>query len=397
MYQLLVHDVVVESMGGEVLSCNISAKTGEGISELKELIRLTNEILQLHADQSCLGEAFVLESRISKRGGGCVANILVRNGSIKVGQFFVCGLQYGKIRTIVDEHDRNINRPLLPGEAAQISGISSLEDITEDLFIVEDEEDASAIIAERRSLLSLDSGDNIIEAQLQNQLDQKAQVQKIQITRRKQRVALKPLTEEQEIVKKIKDNSIPVMVKADVSGSMDVLIEYFSKLPVDEVMCSVVKCSLGEVLPADIIYASEVGQNSIIVGFNVKASSEAVILAKQKGIALYLHPVIYSCWDDVRNVLSSKLPLEKDEIIVGEASVLQLFPVNSKKKSKTGGSSSSSSSSSANDNLQIDNNSGAMVAGCRVKFGKLDLKMKFKIIRNENTIFSGSKYKKMIV
>lgn len=398
--QLQVHDVVVESMGGEILSCNISAKTGQGIDELKDLIRLTGEVLQLHADRTSPGEAYVLESRISKKGGGCVAQILVKNGQVKTGDFFVCGLQYGRIRTMHDENERVITGPLFPGQAAALSGFKSLDDVTEDLYVVPSEEMALKIIEERRELVGIDESDLVGSEQNKNQRDQKAQAYKIQVTRRKKRVAIRPLTEEEKSSKALVDNSVPVIVKADVSGSMEVLLDYFSKLPREEVIASIVRSGLGEINVADVEYAAEIGSaaggmGATIVGFNVKPSSEAILLAKQKGITIFHHPVIYSLWDDIRALLSERLPAEMEEVEVGQASVQQLFPLSGgggKKKNKADAEAAAAAAAAAADgSTAVAAAEGpAMVAGCRVKSGKMDSKLRFKILRDEETIFEGS-------
>lgn len=383
LQQLQVHDVVVESLGGEVLSCNISAKTGEGIDELKELIRLTSEILQLHADRECSGEAYVLESRVLKQGG-CVANILVRNGSVSAGQYFVCGLQHGKIRTLQDENQRAVRGAVYPGQAAQLTGLRSLDDLTEDLYIVNSESEALQIISDRQELVGLDESVLLAAQQNQMQIDQKVQAYKIQVTRRRKRVAIRPLTPEEQVIQTMKDNAVPVLIKADVSGSMDVLLDYFSKLPRDEVLCSIAKTGLGEINMADIEYASEIGGDASVFGFNVKASSEALLLAKQKGIRIFTHQVIYSLWDDVRDLMSEKLPVEMEEAPLGSAEVQQLFPLSSnggKKKAKADANAAAAGESTED--------ATPMVAGCRVKMGKMDAKMKFKIMRDEELVFDG--------
>jgi translation initiation factor IF-2 len=397
--QLVVHDVVVEEQGGEVLSCNISAKTGAGISELKELIAVTAEVLQLHADHNVPGEAYVLESRIHK-GGGAVATVLVRNGSLKVGQYFVCGLQMGRIRALHDERDKPISHPIYPGESCQLFGFKALDDLTEDLYIVDNEELALRILAERQSLLEVDENELLSSVQAANQADQKAQAYKIQVTRRRKRVAIRPLTEEEQAAKKLVDNSVPVLVKADVNGSLEVLLDYFAKLPREEVLTSIIKASLGEITSADVQYASEVDGGASIFAFNVKPNAEAVLLAKQLGIKIYSHPVIYSLWDDIRDLLSEKLPSELEEGHVGQATVAQLFPLTDvkekKKKAKAkaaqlpppaltaGPLSPEEHQASIIAAQELD--APPMIAGCRVKIGKLDMKLHFRLRRDEEII-----------
>jgi len=395
---LFVHDVVVEDMGGEVLSCNISAKTGEGIDQLKELVAVTGEVLQLHASREVPAEAYIIESRVHKKGG-CVATVLVRNGSLRVGQHFVCGLQSGRIRSLHDENDRSLSRPVYPGESVQLFGLKSLEDLTEDLYVVESEELAERILAERIALLEIDESDLLGSVQEQTQMDQKAQAYKIQVTRRRQRVAIRPLTEEEKEAKALVDAAVPVVVKADVSGSLEVLLDYFSKLPRDEVICSILKSGLGEISAADVQYAAQMdGGGAAIVGFNVKPSAEAALLAKQLNIRIFTHPVIYTLWDDIRALLSERLPTEMEDSVIGQATVAQLFPLSDNKEKKRKAKAKASAAptlvptvptpeeAAAAEAAAAQLDAAPVVAGCRVRAGKLDSKMLFRLKRDDEIV-----------
>jgi len=408
--QLMVHDVTVESMGGDILSANISAKTGEGIDELKDHIRLTAEMLQLHADQQCPGEAYVIETTLLKRGGSS-ATVLVRNGRLMVGDYFVCGLQYGRIRALLDEHGKK-RQKTLPGESGQLLGLRSLDDMTEDLWVVESEERAMKIVEERRELLDLTQNESIGAEQFQRNQDQKAQVHKIQITRRRSRVAQRPLTEDERSERALDDASLPVLLKADVNGSLEVLRNYFLKLPSVETRVSILRSSLGEINVADIEYAEQVG-DGVVFGFNVQPTSEAALLARIKGIRIICHNVMYSLWDEAQRIVSERLPVEMVEKEVGVATIAQLFHITLNKKQKN---QALKANTTANANTTIDpraadlldsmqQTSGdgvddddsastslneGVVAGCRIRNGRMDAKMRFKLMRDDEVIMTGS-------
>jgi len=325
--------------------------------------------------------------------------VLVRNGSLRVGQYFVCGLQMGRIRSLLDERDRAVSE-VHPGESAQLFGLRGLEDLTEDLYVVESEEVAERIVEERRELLEADESDFLLEEQHNMQVDQKVnQVIKIAKNRhrknRRLRTVLRPRTDEELAAASKEDNSVPVLLKADVSGSLEVLQEYFAKLPRDEVLTSILRASLGEITAADVQFAASVDGGAAIVAFNVKASPEAVLLAKQLGIKIFAHSVIYSLWDDVRDLVSERLPTEMEEVSVGQATVAQLFPLTDVKEKRRKAKVLATAAPApalvegpltpeefqAQQIAEAERNADPVIAGCRVRLGKIDSKLHFRLRR----------------
>ena len=283
-------------------------------------------------------------------------NLVVRQGRLRVGDFFVCGLQYGSVRALVDERGKKVQEAT-PSMGVQLLGASTLEDLTEDLLTVDSEDEAMRLAASRRQLVDLIEAENAENAKVEREAKVAAAVEengqeevyRIKAHRaRFGRVAVKPLSAEEKREVDAKDAAaVPLIVKADVMGGLEALLDYVYKLPSDEVTVTVVRSGVGEINEADVVFAEQVG--AMIVGFNVSISGAAAQLAKVKGVQVLTKDIIYFVMDEIRDAASKKLSAETEMQVVGTGEVAQLF---AQKKAR------------ASDPAKV-------VAGVRVKSGEL--------------------------
>ena len=324
--QLCMYDVVVEELGGDVLAAEISAKLGTGIPQLKESILLASDMLDLHAPATGPASCYVIESR-RERNQGCVVNLVVRAGELRVGDFFVCGLQTGPIRALVDERGKKLE-VATPSMAVQLLGATALEDMTEDLQTVKTEEEAAVIVAARRDLVDTVEIEKEEGKQAETEAaapDVPTEVYKIKAGRGKFRVAVKPLSEEErKAAEEREQQSLSLIVKADVMGSLEALLDYVHKLPSDQVSVLALRSGIGEVNEGDVLFAEQMG--AMVVGFNVPISSGAQLLARARNVPVVSRDIIYYVMDEIRDAASRKLPVDTEMAVVGSAEVLQLFP-----------------------------------------------------------------------
>ena len=363
--QLCMYDTVVEDMGGDVLAVEISAKLGTNIQLLKENILLAADMLDLQAPASGPAHCYVIESR-RERGQGCVMNVVVRAGELKVGDFFVCGLQWGTVRALVDERGQRVDRAV-PSMGVQLLGAMALNDMTEDLLTVTTEAEAQRIVSERRALV--DVAETSKQEASSDALSHagKEEVYRIKRGRSKMGVAVKPLTaEERKDEQERSDASLSLIIKADVSGALEALLDYVHKLPSNEVALTVVRSGVGEINESDVVYADEM--QAMIVGFNVPVSAAAAAQARQRNVTVVSRDIIYFVMDEIRDAASSKLPTQTEMSTVGEAEVMQLFPQRKKRATDP----------------------DVIVAGVRVTKGELKHAAMYRVRRDDEVVYSGS-------
>ena len=363
--QLCMYDIVVEDMGGDVLAVEISAKLGTNIQLLKENILLAADMLDLQAPATGQAQCYVIESR-RERGQGCVMNVVVRAGEIKVGDYFVCGLQSGPVRAMVDERGKRIDRAV-PSMGVQLLGAMALDDMTEDLITVKSEAEAQRIVSERRAMLDVAETGKQEESSDALTLAGKGEVYKIKRGRDKMGVAVKLLTaDERKEEQKRADASISLIIKADVTGALEALLDYVHKLPSDEVAITVVRSGVGEINEGDVVYANEM--EAMIVGFNVPINTLAATQARQRNVPVVSRDIIYFVMDEIRDAASAKLPTQTEITTVGEAEVMQLFPQRKKRASDP----------------------DTIVAGVRVTKGELKHSAMYRVRRNGEVVYSGA-------
>ncbi len=295
--QLLSHDIVVEAMGGDVLDVEVSAITGKGLDTLLDDIALQAEILDLTANPDRQAEGAVIEAKLDV-GRGPVATVLVQKGTLKRGDIFVVGEQWGRVRALINDQGERIDEagPSVPVEVLGLSGTPEAGDV---LNVVDDEARAREI-ASYRDRLSRDKRAAVGSSTTLDQLLAKAKADK----------DLKEL---------------PIVVKSDVQGSAEAIVQALEKLSTDEVRIRVLHSGVGAVTESDVTLAEASG--APIIGFNVRANAPARESANQKGVEIRYYSIIYNLVDDVKAAASGLLSPEIREKFIGYAKILQVFKI----------------------------------------------------------------------
>ncbi|MDG2064096.1 MAG: translation initiation factor IF-2 [SAR324 cluster bacterium] len=329
--ELLSHELIPEDLGGSTIFVKVSAKTGEGIDELLEMIHLQSEILELKATPKGLGRGTIIESRVRK-GQGPVGTVLVQRGTLKIGDYFVMGSIHGRIRAMFDESG-NAMLEAGPSIPVEISGLSNVPEVGEIFVILEDEKKARQIAEEREHKLRAET---IMD-------DQKTSLDNL----------FSKIEEGQA-------NELRLVLKGDVQGSVEALKSSLEQIGDQRISPRFLMCSVGNVTETDITLAS--ASDAIIVGFNVKMDAKAKEIRAVEGVDVRLYDVIYNALDDVKAAMEGLLEPEIREEILGHLEVRQVF--------------------SAGKN--------GMVVGGLVTDGKLLRNAMIRVLRKEESIFEGS-------
>ena len=294
---LLQYDVVVEAMSGEVQDVEVSAKTGKGLDKLLEAIALQAEILELRANPNRAAVGAVIEAKLDV-GRGPIATVLVSNGTLRKGDIFVVGEQWGKVRALVNDKGETVTEagPSVPVEVLGLSGTPQAGDT---LNVVETEAQAREI-ADYRSKTTKDKRAAVGAATTLEQLMAKAKAD--------QSVA-----------------ELPVLVKADVQGSAEAIVQALEKVGNEEVRVRVLHSGVGAITDTDVGLAEASG--APIIGFNVRANATARASATQKGVEIRYYSVIYDLVDDIKAAASGLLKAEVRETFIGYARILEVFKV----------------------------------------------------------------------
>ncbi len=331
--ELLSHDVQVEEMGGEVLSVEISAKKRTGLDKLQDAILLQAEILDLKANAQRAAEGAVVEAKMEK-GRGSVATVLIQRGTIKVGDIFVAGAEWGRVRALINDHGKNVPTagPAMPVEIIGLNGTPVAGD---ELAVVPTESRAREIsefrMRRRRALASATTQRGTLEQLMEN-------------------------------IKAGSAKEFAILIKADVHGSVEALKTALVKLSEDntEVKVRVLDAAVGPVTESDVTLAN--ASRAMIIGFNVRANPQAREMAKRDGIEVRYYSIIYNVIDDVRQVLTGMLAPELREKFLGNAQILQVFNI-----TKVG-----------------------KVAGCKVTEGIVKRGAKVRLLRDNVVIHEGA-------
>jgi translation initiation factor IF-2 len=294
---LLQHEIVVEAMSGEVQDVEVSAKTGLGLENLLEAIALQAEILELRANPNRNASGAVIEAKLDV-GRGPVATVLVQNGTLKKGDIFVVGEQWGKVRALVNDQGERIDEagPSVPVEVLGLSGTPSAGDT---LNVVETEAQAREI-ADYRAKSAKDKRAAIGAATTLEQLMAKAKA-------------------DQDVAE------LPIIVKADVQGSAEAIVQALEKVGNDEVRVRVLSYGVGAITDTDVSLAE--ASKCPIIGFNVRANASARNSAHQKGVEIRYYSIIYDLVDDIKAAASGLLKAEIRETFIGYAQIKEVFKV----------------------------------------------------------------------
>lgn len=328
--QLSQYNLTAEDMGGKTITVNVSAKTGQGIDELLEMILLEAEMLQLQANPNRPAKGVVVESKLS-RGTGPTATVLIQNGSLKIGDVLICGDYYARVKSMVNDNGEQI-KMAGPSDPVEISGLSGIPEAGESFYVVEDEKKARAFSLRR--------------------LEEKRLKGAIPVAR----VCLDDLYQQ---VKEGKIKELNIIVKADVQGSLEALLQSLQKLGSTETTIKVIHSGVGNVNVSDIILAQ--ASNAIVIGFHVGTESRARQLAEKEKVDVRLYNVIYESVEDIKSALEGMLEPQFKEIFLGKAQVRRIFKI-----SKIGN-----------------------VAGCMVLSGRMIVGENCRVIRNNEEVFRG--------
>ncbi|WP_296427102.1 translation initiation factor IF-2 [Yoonia sp.] len=294
---LLQHEVVVEKMSGDVQDVEVSAMTGQGLDSLLEAIALQSEILELKANPNRAAQGAVIEAQLDI-GRGPVATVLIQNGTLRQGDIFVVGEQYGKVRALINDKGERVPEagPAVPVEVLGLNGTPEAGDV---LNVVDTESQAREI-AEYR---------------------EKAAKEK--------RAAAGAATTLEQLMANAKQNEnvseLPIVVKADVQGSAEAIVQAMEKIGNDEVRVRVLHSGVGAITESDIGLAEASG--APVFGFNVRANATARASANQKGVEIRYYSVIYDLVDDVKAAASGLLSAEIREKFIGYAKIKEVFKV----------------------------------------------------------------------
>ncbi len=297
--RLLEHEIVVKAMSGDVQDVEVSAKTGAGLDQLIDAINLQAELLELRARPDRDAEATVIEAQLDK-GRGPVATVLVTRGTLKRGDTFVVGTQSGKVRAIVDDKGQQLKEagPSMPVEVLGLGGVPSAGD---NLTVVENEQRAREVAKYRQELAT------------------------------EKRTALAP-TNFDTMFNNLASNVIefPVVVKADVQGSVEAIVNALHNLSNDEIKVRVLNAGVGAITESDVLLAG--ASKAPIIGFNVRPNAKARELLKRDNVRMMYYDVIYHLTDAIAKEMAGELGPERIETVVGRAEVKQVFPAGKKDK-----------------------------------------------------------------
>jgi translation initiation factor IF-2 len=293
---LLQHELVVEQMGGDVLNIEVSAKKRINLGKLEEAILLQAEILDLKANPNRACQGVVVEAKVEK-GRGSVATVLVQKGTVKVGDIFVAGSEWGRVRALVDDHGNRVDSagPSYPVEVLGFQGTPSAGD---DFIVVEDENRAREV------------------SEYRQRKDREAQ---------QVRSARGTMEQMFEKIQAGEARELPVVVKADVQGSVEALVGTLEKLGNDNVKIRVLHAAVGGINESDITLAK--ASDAVIIGFNVRANPQAREMARRDGVEIRYHSIIYAVADELKQMLSGMLEPTYKETFIGYAQIREVFNI----------------------------------------------------------------------
>ncbi len=327
---LLTHEVVVESYSGDVLETEISAIKKINLEKLLDNILLQVEILDLDVEHDKLAEAIVVESKI-ETGKGPVATVIVKNGTFKEGDHFTCGSAFGRVRALLDENGSRI-KSANPGMPIEVLGFDSVPQAGDTVYVMPNEDIAKDITEKVKEQKKLENTESVKKSSLEEMM---ANVSKGDMKK------------------------LPIIVKADVQGSLEAIVSSLEKVGNEEVKINVVHNSIGAINESDVSLASSA--QGLVIGFNIRAIPQARTIAKRDKVDIRYYSIIYELIDDMKKMLSGLLTPDTKEEIIGHAEVRDTF-----KSSKFG-----------------------TIAGCFVTDGIVQNSAKIRLVREGKIIHEG--------
>lgn len=330
--ELLQHEVVTETFSGDVQEVEVSALKGTNLDKLKEAIILQSEILELKANPNRAAEGVVVEAKLDK-GRGPVATVLVQRGTLRVGDIFVAGAEWGRVRALINDKGEQVQEAG-PSVPVEVLGLNGTPDAGDDFAMVDNEARAREVTAYRQD----------------------------QNRKKRQAAAAAPKTLE-SIFTQMKENEglqqFDVVIKADVQGSVEAITQALEKAGNDEIQCRVIHGAVGGITESDITLAQ--ASNALVMGFNVRPNKQAREAAESEGITIKYYSVIYDLIDEVKAAMAGQLGPEFKENVIGQAEIREAFQAGKAGKA----------------------------AGCFVVDGSIRNDLKARILRDDVIIYEG--------
>jgi translation initiation factor IF-2 len=330
--QLAAEGMTTEDWGGTLIACDVSAVTGAGIDKLLEMILLQAEVLELRANPKRRAKGFVIEARLEP-GTGPTANLLIRQGTLHVGDILLAGLHTGRVRALINDRGERI-REAGPSMPVKCLGLSGVPDAGSDFSVYADEKESRIIAAER---------------QAQSKSDQLIQPKRLTM----EALLQQALTQGDKI-------ELGLILKTDVQGSLEAIQHALMEIKSEKITLRILMSAVGNINTNDVLLAD--ASSAIILGFHVSADEEVNRLAKQRGVEIRLHSIIYELVDQVRECMTGRLAPIIKEKIMGHAVIKQVFELSK----------------------------GGHIAGCGMKDGSVTPKMRVRVKRGGDVIYEGS-------
>ena len=328
--ELLQHEVVVEAFQGDTMDVEVSALKGTGLDKLAEAISLQSEMLELKANPNRDAEGVVVEAKLEK-GRGPVATLLIQRGTLRVGDIFVAGTEWGKVRAIMNDRGERI-KEAGPSEPVEVLGLSGAPNAGDDFGSVDNESRARQITEYRQSV----EKKKVVEA-----------------------AGPKTLENMFAKLKEAEMESFPIILKADVQGSVEAIVAALAKVGSDDIKTNILHAAAGGITESDITLANAAG--ALVIGFNVRPNTAAKREATQDGVTIKYYSIIYDLINEVRAAMSGQLGPEYEENVIGRAEIKDVFSAG-----KTG-----------------------KAAGCMVVDGNIRNDYKARILRDDVIIYTG--------
>ncbi len=326
---LLQQEVQVESMGGDVQCVEISAKKKTNLDKLEEAILLQAAMMDLRADPTMPAVANVVEAK-QERGLGAVATVIIRQGTLKIGDVFVVGETFGRVRGLINSFGERV-KSVHPGQPVMVLGLDSVPAAGDELRVMETESQTREVAAYRAQ-----------------QAKDKANAVK--------RTSLQDLFAARDETKKL---TLPVILRADVQGSVEAITDMLRGINSDKAAVDILSSGVGQITEGDIRLATASG--AVIIAFNVRADSTVRDMARNNGVDIRYHSVVYRITDEIKEILSGKLAPVHKENFIGYADVIALFTVGK----------------------------GTRVAGCRMTEGTIKKDAFVRLLRDNVVIYDG--------
>ncbi len=328
--QLQEKEIVPEEWGGETIFQDVSALTKLNIDKLLELIVLQAEVMELKANPDRTAKGNVIESGLEP--GGPTATVLVRKGTLRVGDVLLCGPYYGKVRALINEEGKRL-KEAGPSVAVKMLGLNGVPEAGVEFTVIENEKTARNIAGERALALKSEEFEKRPKVTLENLFDTLASEQ---------------------------NKTLKVIVKADTQGSVEAIVDALKKIETDKVALDIIHSAVGTITESDVILASASEPGAIVLGFHTRIDNGVSDVAKREGVQIKLYAIIYELIDQVKEAMAGLLdPLTK-EVVIGSAEVRKIFGLSK----------------------------GGNVAGCVVSSGRI-VKGKMRVMRRKGLIYEG--------